>query len=592
MKTEYKIYFTIFAAILSIAFGIVSSSAEEEGVCARVRIQISQDVAITRTAFKATLEIDNAPENVAIEDLTVTLDIKNWNEQDSNYLFAVDEPELTGLADVNGDGVIEPGESGKAVWIIIPTRDAAPEAPTPYFVGGTLSYTQSGTLITIPLFPASITVKPDPLLVLNYFLPREVYSDDPFTKDVVEPIEPFSLGLIMTNQGKGTAKKVRISSAQPKIIENEKGLLIDFKITGTQVNTETVSPSLTVDLGEIAPANTAVAQWIMTSTLSGKFIKDESMATFEHIDEIGDKRTSLIESVSIKESVHTVRVDLPDDENLPDKSMLDDKKPDFLVNDIEDEDHLPDTLYNSNGSTSPVNVVDDAAIDGALSKTNHEIKLYGTAPDGWVYIKINDPSEGLFKLKKVVRSDGREIFVNNSTKGDNTGGGNAWTTNRTVRLAGESPYKESLLHIFDYADSGSFEYSLLFDVSSQILNNYKVLTDSSPSLDIESGENIKVYGSSGINTLNISSDAKVECVNFPGANVINLVDDSASDFTVHRSGAMVYFESSVTGTTLKIPATKTTQSINFNGGVGYNLVISNGKVLLNTQEVTLVKVQL
>ncbi|MGD9730863.1 MAG: LamG-like jellyroll fold domain-containing protein [Desulfamplus sp.] len=121
---------------------------------------------------------------------------------------------------------------------------------------------------------------------------------------------------------------------------------------------------------------------------------------------------------------------------------------------------------------------------------------------------------------------------------------------------------------------------------------YKVLTDSSPSLSISSGENIKVYGSSGVNTLNISSGATVECINFVVANVINLVDDSASDFTVHRSGAMVYFESSAKGTTIKIPATKTTQTINFNGGVSYNLVISNGKVMLNTQEVTLVKVQL
>ncbi|MGD9732942.1 MAG: DUF1566 domain-containing protein [Desulfamplus sp.] len=121
---------------------------------------------------------------------------------------------------------------------------------------------------------------------------------------------------------------------------------------------------------------------------------------------------------------------------------------------------------------------------------------------------------------------------------------------------------------------------------------YRILTDSSPSLDIANGENIRVYGSNGINILNISSGATVECINFVGANEINLVEDSASDFTVHRSGAMVYFESSSTGTTLKIPAAKTAQTINFNGGVGYDLIISNGKVMLGEQEITTAENQL
>ncbi|MBF0204140.1 MAG: Ig-like domain-containing protein, partial [Desulfamplus sp.] len=108
---------------------------------------------------------------------------------------------------------------------------------------------------------------------------------------------------------------------------------------------------------------------------------------------------------------------------------------------------------------------------------------------------------------------------------------------------------------------------------------YQVLTDSSPSLDIPSGVTVKVYGSSGVNTINISSGAKVECVNFPGANVINLIDDSPSDFTVRRSGATVYFESAAKGTTVKIPATKTTQTINFADAKSYELVINNGKVM-------------
>ncbi|RLC19684.1 MAG: hypothetical protein DRI57_06550 [Deltaproteobacteria bacterium] len=153
---------------------------EEEGVCARVRIRLSQKITIARTAFRATLEIENAPENVALENVTVTLDIQDTAYESVNNLFDIRDPEVTDIGDVNGNGTILPGTSAKAVWMMIPTRDAAPEADTRYFVGGTLSYTESGTQIEIPLFPASITVMPDPLLVLDYFWVREVYSDDPF----------------------------------------------------------------------------------------------------------------------------------------------------------------------------------------------------------------------------------------------------------------------------------------------------------------------------------------------------------------------------------------------------------------------------
>lgn len=132
-----------------------------------------------------------------------------------------------------------------------------------------------------------------------------------------------------------------------------------------------------------------------------------------------------------------------------------------------------------------------------------------------------------------------------------------------------------------------------FEIKSPVVSEIEnvVLTDSSPSLSISSGATVKVYGSSGVNTINISSGAKAECINFVGANVVNLVDDSASDFTVRRSGAMVYFESSAKGTILKIPATKTTQTINFADAKSYELVINNGKVMLNSQEVITAKVQ-
>ena len=53
--------------------------------------------------------------------------------------------------------------------------------------------------------------------------------------DVVEPTVPFSLAILITNAGYGSANNLRITSGQPEIIDNEKGLLVSFKIIGANL---------------------------------------------------------------------------------------------------------------------------------------------------------------------------------------------------------------------------------------------------------------------------------------------------------------------------------------------------------------------
>jgi len=432
-------FVVLASAVLWSAPADAAAPPAEAGVCARVRIRISQDVALTRTAFRATLEISNAAENVAIENLDVSITILNDDEVDSISLFGINPPELTGITDISGAGRIDPGQTGKAVWTIVPTHDAAPDLPTRYWVGGTMNYTEGGKNVSIPLFPAKITVKPDPFLVLKYFLVRDVYSDDPFTKDVVEPAEPFPLGLLLLNQGKGTAHNVRITSSQPEIIENEKGLLIDFKIIGTRVNLDELSPSLTVNFGDIGPGESSVARWMMTTTLQGRFI--EYQATFEHVDDLGDVRTSLIDSVEIHEILKDVRIDLP----------VDDLRPDFLANDIDDTEHMPDTLYSSDGGVFTVNIGINPATSGTIDATNKEATLTVSAPGGWIYLRVDDPGMEHYRLARVIRSDGREIMVPD----------NAWTTHRTIRPLGQSAYREHKLHLLDKDSTGA--YTLIYE---------------------------------------------------------------------------------------------------------------------------------
>ncbi|MBI4578238.1 MAG: carboxypeptidase regulatory-like domain-containing protein, partial [Planctomycetes bacterium] len=422
------------------------------GVCARVRIRIEQDAVLTRTAFLGTLEIENTQPDIGLENVRVILQITDPNSSPMDDRFAVIGPELTGISDVDGGGVIPPSASASARWTFIPTHDAAPEGPTRYLIGGELSYTENGTLVTVPLLPDLVTVYPEARLDLKYFLERDVYSDDPFTDDVVEPAVPYSLGLMVTNYGRGQARNLTITSSQPEIIENEKGLLMDFQIIGTRVGTDAVMPSLTVNLGDVDPGKSAVAQWIMTASLQGRFCHYE--ASFEHIDGLGDPRLSLIDSATIFEMLHAVRMDAPGDLGLPD----DDGLPDFLVIreapppqpgsncTVEDNDDAPTAIHSSEGPILPVNAILDGTIDGAPSESDLEVELTAIVPGGWVYLRVDDPAANQFRLKQVIRSDGREIRV----------GDNAWQTHRVIRLEGQPPRPQDRLHLVDKDSTGSY----------------------------------------------------------------------------------------------------------------------------------------
>jgi hypothetical protein len=202
--------------------------------------------------------------------------------------------------------------------------------------------------VTVPLSAVEIQVLPNPRLAVHYFLPKVVFGDDPFT-DPIEPALPFSLGVQVHNSGAGIAQRMRISSAQPKIVNNEKGLLVEFQLLGSQVGGQATSRSLTVDLGDVGPDGTATARWLMTASLQGEFTGYS--ATFEHVNGLGQRNLSLLDSVVVHEAVRAVQVDDGGDDGVWD----------FLVNDTIDEDGLPDVLYASDGLQRPVAAVTDGA---------------------------------------------------------------------------------------------------------------------------------------------------------------------------------------------------------------------------------------
>ena len=162
------------------------------------------------------------------------------------------------------------------------------------------------------------------------------------------PASRPSLGLLVTNVGGGTANNLSITTAQPQIVQNAKGLLDTFQIIGTQVGNQQETPSLTVDFGDIAPGQTADATFLLASSLQGVF--DDFTATFSHSDALGGTETSLISSVTTHTLIHA------GDFNYPDSTGA----IDYLADDTPNPENLPDTIYFSDGTTAPVNIATDA----------------------------------------------------------------------------------------------------------------------------------------------------------------------------------------------------------------------------------------
>jgi Ca2+-binding RTX toxin-like protein len=418
---------------------------DSSGVCAQVRIQIDQEAVMTRAAFLGTLEIENG-NATNLENLSVTLQIKDANGNIVNDLFGITDPILSNITAIDGTGIltgdnpntIQDEGIGSAKWTFIPTNLAAPTVPTQYSIGGTLSYLENGTTVTVPLLSAPITVYPQAELYLDYFHQRDVFADDPFTDDIIEPSVPYSLAVLVRNEGKGAAKNLKITSGQPKIIDNEKGLLIDFQIIGSEVNGTDISPSLTVNFGDIQPGTTAVADWLLKSSLQGKFV--DYQATFEHTNSLGKPELSLIKEVKIHELIHQVQVNHPNPDNLPD----------FLVNETFDAEFTPDIIYFSSGGTAPVKAVKNATIDAPATLNDLTVQITATVENGWTYFRLDEPSNSQFDIVKIQRADGTEISLEN-----------IWTTDRTFPAVGR-PIYENILHFFDYTSAGNTTYTVTY----------------------------------------------------------------------------------------------------------------------------------
>lgn len=423
--------------LLGLLFSCPLAGAQET-VCARVKIEIVQELALERQGFEAEMRINNALENANLSDVDITVNVADENgiavpiSADPNDLaakFFIRVTNKQNIDDISGNGVVAPASTAVVTWLMVPSPGAGGSSPIgkKYRVGATFRYKFGAETHTIELTPDIITVKPLPLLGLDYFLTQEVVADDPLTA-AVELSEPFTLGVRINNAGAAPAQNVKIDSAQPRLIDNAQGLAINFKITGSYVQDAPAAATLLTNFGDIGAAQAKTGRWIMESNLAGRFV--DFSATFSHADELGGAMTSLIQGVRTHFLIRDVRVDLPGRDLIRD----------FLAKDTDGV-----RVYESNGNDTLV--TDQSAATGlAVLGGTSLYRLSFPATSGPVYTRIADPFAGQKGLGAVVRADAKAMAPEN-----------VWFSKSKNPVTKQWDY---WLNLFDVASPGVYDLTL------------------------------------------------------------------------------------------------------------------------------------
>ena len=395
-------------------------------VCVQVVVEFEQHLVMTREAFEGTFTVRNGYETESMENIGLNFTVKDEDGNDCTHLFQITTTSLEGLTGIEGDGSLGGGMQGMAKILFIPTKEAALTEPKVYYFGGTFSFIDPyyQEALTYDLYPVEMTVNPSPDLYIDYFMQRDIIGDDALTLDIVEPSVPAELGVIINNKGAGVAKNVILETAEPKIVENSQGLIIDFSMYGASFNgNEAQLGLMEIPFGNIESGHTAVGEWLFTSSLLGHFVSYEAHVI--HNNSYGNPNLSLVSHLDIHELIHPIRA----------YGNLEDGINDFLVNDVPDAHSYPDSIYFSNGGRTGVSLVNNISFDHYVTPQDTIVTLtVRPSRTGWNYGVIDDPGSEYVLVGCKRNTDNQIIPLHN-----------VWQTFVTLR-DGEEPIYESKLH--------------------------------------------------------------------------------------------------------------------------------------------------
>lgn len=432
---------------------------QSENTCAQVKLEIKQKLVLTRQAFRGTLTIENGSSN-AINDILVDVNATNM---ETGFMATSREMQIA-IEKIEGfegekDGAwrLGAGKKGVATILFIPTKYAAPENLTTYSFGGTLSFKDGSTTQNRSLYPVSLPVKPSPELDLTYFMQRDVYGDNPLTPDVVEPVIPAEFSVLIHNKGKGDANNVRMITKKPEIVENEKGLLIDFDIISSSLNggekTMALDDDIATQFGTIAAGTASYATWDLTASLMGHFTEYDVNVT--HVTDYGNPDLSLLDRVTIHELIHSMNATIGDKVYRA-----------WITNDEPDAEDAPDHIYFANGTDEELATLSGETRMERIDATHYRVTVPTDVPRNWFYTAVANPAGKYAKI----------LSITDETNNRKLDAANFWTTDYTMK-DGIDPQLDYRLHIADIVSGkGTNKYIVEFEPIPELRLDVKSIT--------------------------------------------------------------------------------------------------------------------
>ena len=432
---------------------------QSENTCAQVKLEIKQKLVLTRQAFRGTLTIENGSSN-AIEDILVDVNATNM---ETGFMATSREMQIS-IEKIEGfegekDGAwrLGAGKKGVATILFIPTKYAAPKNITTYSFGGTLSFKDGSTTQNRSLYPVSLQVKPTPELDLTYFMQRDVYGDNPLTTDVVEPVIPAEFSVLIHNKGYGDANNVRMITKKPEIVENEKGLLIDFDIISSSLNggekTMALDDDIATQFGTIAAGTASYATWDLTASLMGHFTEYDVSVT--HVTDYGNPDLSLLDRVTIHELIHSMNATIGDKVYRA-----------WITNDEPDAEDAPDHIYFANGTDEELATLSEETRMERIDATHYRVTVPTNVPRNWFYTAVANPAGKYAKI----------LSITDETNNRPLDAANFWTTDYTMK-DGIDPQLDYRLHIADIVSGkGTNKYIVEFEPIPELRLDVKSIT--------------------------------------------------------------------------------------------------------------------
>lgn len=407
--------------------------------------------------FYATLRIVNG-QNAALRNISFTQTVSDESddfETDMTTLFSCEQSEVTGFIGQTGLLSLAGQSEGTIRLSFIPTNQVDANGEHVYYIGGQLSYIDPaqnfGQAVMLPQI--AITVSQKGMASVVYLLQQDFLGNDDSGEQVMTAV-PAQHVMIVRNEGQTNITGLQVQCDEPSILSNKTNEITATQMLRASIDTKLTNQQLLDLRNDTLPVGSvSVGRWVMQS------IEDSHLSSTNNLKaSVTGKADNELELTvtGVHKLFRAVRnmyetTEVPEDsEASQQERLLNDFNAAnvFLLDDEEDEDHMPDNIMFSNGEETAIQILTNEQVTTSGMGGNYTLTVK-TDKAGWIYLRMTDPTNGFMSLQKAERA------------GTVMSQANVWITDHTV-LNDYSAVSEYTLHLADSVEAGETTYQLSY----------------------------------------------------------------------------------------------------------------------------------